>query len=62
MELKESRPDGVTVNIFINFFAHLDQMNCAFFALAMIFKLVFHPGAIKFNTLIRGLCVMGKVK
>ncbi|CAI8595006.1 unnamed protein product [Vicia faba] len=61
MQLRRIRTDIVNLNIFINCFCHLHQLNFAFSVFANILKLGFHPDTITITTLIRGLCDSGKL-
>jgi pentatricopeptide repeat protein len=62
MEFKGIKPDLFTLSILINCYCHLGQMNFSFSIFAKILKMGYHPHIITLNTLIKGLCLNGKVK
>ncbi|KAG4980733.1 hypothetical protein JHK82_033981 [Glycine max] len=53
--LKLQFPGIVSFNIVINCFCHLRQINLAFFVLADILKIGYHPNTITFNTSLVGI-------
>lgn len=61
MELNGIESDLFTFNILINCFSQLGQNSLSFSILAKILKKGYHPTAITFTTLIKGLCLKGQI-
>ncbi|KAG4388441.1 hypothetical protein GLYMA_09G175701v4 [Glycine max] len=61
LELKGIQPDFFTLNILMNCFCHMGQINFGFSVLAKILKRGYQPHTITFTTLIKGLCLKGQV-
>ena len=54
-------PNVYTLNILVNCFCHLNQVDFGFSILATILKLGHHPNFVTLNTLVKGLCLQGNV-
>ena len=53
--------DLYSLTILINCFCHLNHLDFGFSVLATIFKLGYQPNHITLNTLVKGLCLQGKI-
>ncbi|WJX71406.1 hypothetical protein P8452_55404 [Trifolium repens] len=62
LEFNGIAPSIVTFNIVINCYCHLGQMNFAFSILGKILKIGYQLNTITLNTLVKGLCLNGKVE
>ncbi|MED6169686.1 hypothetical protein PIB30_023548 [Stylosanthes scabra] len=62
MDFRAIIPDLVTLNILINCFCHLGDMDSAFSALTKIIKLGHQFDVFTLNTLMRGFCVNNMVR
>ncbi|GAU20817.1 hypothetical protein TSUD_133020 [Trifolium subterraneum] len=62
MELNGIQPNFVTLNILLNCFCQLGQLNFAFSVLAKILKLGYQPNTITVTALMKCMCVCGQIK
>ncbi|GAU11086.1 hypothetical protein TSUD_197100 [Trifolium subterraneum] len=62
MELNGIQPNFVTLNILLNCFCQLGQLNFAFSVLAKILKLGYHPNTVTVTALMKCMCVCGQIK
>jgi pentatricopeptide repeat protein len=61
IELSRFAPNACTLRILTNCFCHLDRVDFGFSILARILKLGFQPDCIILTTLVKGLCLQGKI-
>ena len=61
MESLGNTPDFYSLNILINCYCHLNEVNFGFSILATILKLGYQPTQPALNTLLKGLCLQGNV-
>lgn len=61
IELRGIQTDIVNLNILVNCFCQLGQLNYAFSVLAKILKMGYQPDTVTLTSLIKGLCRSGQV-
>ena len=61
MELSRTTPNVYVQGVLINCFCHLNRVDFGFSIFTRIFKFGFQPNCIILTTLVKGLCLQGKI-